>query len=165
MEIAKRKSIRLKNYDYSWNGAYFVTICTYNRECILAEIVGQGLCSCRFTNIGKIVEKEIKNLENRYKNILIPNFIIMPNHVHFIIEIDNNTRQEQSPCPTIGDVVCTLKSITTKEANLLDNTKGRKIWQYRYHDHIIRNEKEYQQIWQYIDTNTIKWQIDCYYTK
>ncbi len=162
MELPKRKSIRLKDYDYSQNGAYFVTICTHNRECIFGEIVvGQGLCSCRLTQNGNIIGEEIDALLIRYPGIVISNYVIMPNHIHIIIQIE---RQEQSPCPTVGDVICTFKSITTKKSNLFDNVKGRKIWQFRYHDHIIRNEKEYLKIWQYIDTNPQKWEEDCYHT-
>ena len=160
-DLPQRKSIRLKGYDYSSNGAYFVTICTYNRECLLGDIVvGQGLCSCRLSQIGNIIGEEIDALFIRYPNIIISNFIIMPNHIHMIIHIE---RQEQSPCPTVADVICTFKSITTKKSNLLDNITGRKIWQFRYHDHIIRNEKEYQKIQEYIDTNPQKWADDCYH--
>ncbi len=113
MELQKRKLIRLKDYDYSQNGAYFLTICTHNRECLFGEIVvGQGLCSCRLSQIGNIVKEEVNALLIRYPNIIISNYVIMPNHMHMIIEIE---RQEQSPCPTIGDIICTLKSITTKK--------------------------------------------------
>ncbi len=88
MELPKRKNIRLKDYDYSQNAAYFVTICTQNRECLLGEIVvGQGLCSCRLSPIGNIVEEEINALPIRYTGITISNFIVMPNHIHMIMEI------------------------------------------------------------------------------
>ncbi len=112
MELPKRKPIRLKDFDYAQSGAYFVTICSLNRECILGEIiVGQGLCSC----------------------------------------------------PTVGDVICSFKSITTKKSNLFDDVKGRGIWQFRYHDHIIRDEQECQKILEYIETNPQKWEEDRYY--
>ena len=80
-----------------------------------------------------------------------------------------DTRQEQSPCPTndapaMGDIIGALKSITTKQANKHDGRKGRKIWQFRYHDHIIRNQDEYIRIWQYIDENPTKWVNDRYYS-
>ena len=174
--LPKRKCIRLKNYDYSQNGTYFITICSHNRESIFAEIfVGQGLCSCRTTRIGDIVDEEIANLPARYPNIAIYKHVIMPNHIHMIIAINRTQqerRQEQSPCPTnttpnptvaIGDIVCALKSITTKRANQYDDIKGRKIWQTRYHDHIIRGEEEYLKIWQYVDENPAQWAEDRYY--
>ncbi len=163
MELPKRKSIRLKDYNYSQNGAYFITICAHNREYLFGEIVvGQGLCSCRLSQIGNIVREEINALLLRYPNIKISNYVIMPNHIHMIIHIK---RQEQSPCPTIGDVICTLKSITRKRSNLINNLLERKIWQSRYHDHIIRNERECKKICEYINTNPQKWAEDCYYTK
>ncbi len=160
MDLPKRKTIRLEGYDYSSNGAYFVTICTHKRECMLGKIVGQGLCSCRLSPVGNIIREEIDGLLTRYPSIIISNFIIMPNHIHMIIEIQ---RQEQSPCPTIGDIICTFKSITTKKSNLFDNVKGRKIWQSRYYDHIIRNENEYQKIWNYIHNNPLSWEQDSLY--
>ena len=123
-------------------------------------------------------------LPERYSNIKIDTYIIMPNHVHMIVSIpsdgqewqqENNQeqeqRQEQSPCPTniknptIGDIICTLKSLTTKQSNKEDNMPGRKIWQARFHDRIIRNDAEYQKIWQYIDANPTLWAEDCYYSK
>ena len=102
----------------------------------------------------------------------------MTNHIHMIISISgergfyrqyelsrklSSERQEQSPCPTIGNIICSLKSITTKKANKQHNTSGRKIWQFRFHDHIIRNEQEYQKISHYIDTNPQTWENDCFY--
>jgi len=167
--LPKRKGIRLKGYDYSQNGAYFITICSHNRETIFAEIsVGQGLCSCRTTPIGGIIEEEIIALPARYPYVAVDQYAIMPNHVHMTIMIDRmqqGWRQEQSPCPTgtIGDVVCALKSITTKRANQCDGMKGRKIWQARYHDRIIRDEAEYLKIWQYIDENPARWVEDVYF--
>lgn len=204
-EYSKRKRIRLKDFDYSNNGAYFITICSYNKEFIFAKIdntintsVGQGLCSCRnlanentenptvgqrlcscrnisntqnnpictLSPIGEIIKQEIYNLKNRYENVKIEKFIIMPNHIHMIILLDNFTdlRQEQSPCPIISQIICTLKSISTKRANAMNNASGRKIWQFRFYDHIIRNRQGYLKIWEYIDNNVIKWEQDCLYS-
>jgi len=163
-ELPVRKNIRLQGYDYSQNGAYFITICSYCRENLFGEIVvGQGLCSCRLSNVGNIIENEISQLPIRYTNIKIDNYVVMPNHIHLILSIVAE-RQEQSPCPTIGDIICALKSITTKRANNEDLVSGRKIWQFRFHDHIIRDELEYQKIWQYINENPAKWADDCYYS-
>ena len=164
-KFPKRKNMRLKNYDYSQNGAYFITICSHNRECIFSEVlVGQGLCSCRPTPIGSIIEEEIIALPTRYPHLTVDKFVIMPNHIHMIIVIDAG-RQEQSPCPTttIGDIVCALKSITTKRANQCDSEKGRKVWQFRYHDHVIRSKTDYLQIWTYIDENPVRWSEDVYH--
>ena len=167
-DLLTRKNIRLKGYDYGGNGAYFLTICTEDRERLLGEvIVGQGLCSCRLTDIGNLVECETKKLSERFLNVTIDKYVIMPNHVHIIIflEQSQNERQEQSPCPTIGDIMCAYKSITTKLCNRADNITGRRIWQFRYHDHIIRDEEDYLMKWNYIDTNPARWAEDKYYSQ
>lgn len=161
MDLPKRKTIRLEGYDYSSNGAYFVTICAYDRAQIFGNIyVEQGLCSCRLSHIGRIVQDEIQNIPNRYVGVKIDQYVIMPNHVHLVIVLE---RQEQSPCPTVGDVICVIKSISTKNANRDENKIGRKIWQYRFYDHIIRNEQEYQRICRYVNENPLKWQQDRFY--
>ena len=160
MEQQKRKSIRLKNWDYSNNGAYFVTICTQDRLHILCEICRGGAL---LLPIGDICKAQISEFEQRYP-IRIDKYVIMPNHIHMII-IVNKEREEQSPSPTLADIICAFKSITTKLSNQKDNIKGRKIWQRSYHDHIIRNEQEHKKICQYIDTNPLKWELDCYHVK
>ena len=169
MDLPQRKNIRLKDYDYSQNGAYFITICATNRINLFGLItVGQGLCSCRYSEIelsmiGQIIKNELLQLETRYNTIKIDKYVIMPNHIHAIFIVENTNRQEQSPCPTIMDIVCAYKSITTKLCNKNYGVNGSTIWQTRFHDHIIRNEAEYLKIREYIDTNLIKWQDDCYY--
>lgn len=162
-ELPVRKNIRLKGYHYSSAGCYFITICSHQRIDLFGEImVGQGLCSCRLSNIGEIIDREIRQLPLRYSHIEIVNYVVMPNHLHVLLAIEEG-RQEQSPCPTVGDIVCALKSITTKKANQQDDTQGRKIWQSRFHDHIIRNEAEYNKIYKYINENPMRWIEDTYY--
>ncbi len=158
MTFPKRKTVRLQHYDYSQNGAYFVTICTHNRQSSLSNIRRGGAL---LLPLGKICENEILKLMERYE-IKIDNYVIMPNHVHMIISI-NKVRVEQSPTPTIPDIVCAFKSITTKIANVNDGLKGRKIWQRSFHEHVIRGEKEYLKIWEYIDNNPLIWEDDMYY--
>ena len=99
MEIPKRKPTRLKGYDYSQNGAYFITICTHNRKCILGNIAGQGFASTEtiLSQYGKITKDQLLDLENRYKSIKIDKYAIMPNHIHVIIIIGNTAGS--SPCP------------------------------------------------------------------
>jgi len=164
MNLPNRKPTRLKNFDYSQNGYYFVTICTYNKKCIFGNVVGQGLAPAvmNLSAFGKIANKEIHNLKNRYENICIDKCVIMPNHIHAIIVIQNKTAGA-SPCPTLSDIVCTFKSMTTRNCHLI-NSKI-KIWQTSFHDHIIRNEVDYMKIWEYIDTNPLKWKEDCFYTE
>ncbi|MEG1805049.1 MAG: transposase [Clostridia bacterium] len=172
MEYPTRKEVRLQDFDYSQNGAYFVTICANNRCENLAYICrGEAL----LRPLGIIVEQEIQNLSKRY-DITIDKYVIMPNHIHILVNVQraeqspaptvigNNNNRETKGKPTIGDVVCGLKSITTKIANKQDNIINRKIWQRSFHDHVIRNEKDYQKIWEYIENNPKQWELDQYYT-
>ncbi len=174
MNLPKRKLIRLKNYDYSRNGAYFITICTHNRECLFGEIVvGEGfplpnfstVPNVRLNNNGQIINEYIGKISSKYTSIKIDKYVIMPNHIHLIILINNNNPQTGTgnPSPTIGNIIGWFKYQSTKNINELHGSVGLKLWQRSYHDHIIRNEKDYLKIWEYIDTNPQKWELDCYY--
>ena len=163
-QFKKRKPTRLKNFDYSNDGYYFITICTHNRKRIFSNIVGQGLAPAEnhLYQFGEIADNELQDLTKRYKNVKIDKYVIMPNHIHAIIALENQTAGA-SPCPTLSDVVCTFKSLTTRKCHLI-NPKQR-IWQTSFHDHIIRDEEDYLKIWNYIDTNPLKWEEDCFYTE
>ena len=156
-ELQKRKSNRLQNFDYSTNGAYFITICTYNKECILSNIVGEGLCALPKINlnpIGEEIEKSINYINDYYDNIKIVKHIIMPNHIHLLIEINNQTGGHGDP--PLQSIIGQLKSYTT-------NKYGKQLWQRSYYDHIIRNEEDYLNVWEYINNNAKKWTEDKYY--
>ncbi len=144
MNLPKRKPTRLKEYDYSTQGAYFITICTKDRKKLLSKIiVGQGLAPAenQLTLYGNIVKKQIGLLEKRYKEIKIDNYVIMPNHIHLLMSISKTTAGA-SPCPTISDVVCALKSLTTTECRK-NGLKEQHLFQSSFHDHIIRGERDY----------------------
>ena len=164
MNLPVRKRVRLKNYDYSSEGAYFITICTHNKQCIFSNIVGQGLApaAVELSTLGEIANTEILDLENRYKNIKINKYVIMPNHIHAIIIIDTKTAGA-SPCPTLSDIICAFKSLVTRKCHILNSKQN--IWQSSFHDHIIRDEADYLKIWNYIDTNPQKWNEDCFYVE
>lgn len=157
MDLPKRKPTRLKGYDYGTPGAYFITICTKDRKEILSKIiVGEGLCALPqniITPIGQDVEKTIQYINNNYIGIKIDKYVIMPNHIHLIIILDDS-----GGCgnPPLQNVIGQLKSYTT-------NKFGDILWQRSFHDHIIRGEKDYKKIWEYIDTNPLKWEKDCFY--
>ena len=161
-DLPKRKRARLKDYDYSQNGAYFITICSHNKQCIFSNIVGQGLAPAeiKLSALGKIANTEILDLENRYESIRIDKYVIMPNHIHAIIMIQNDTAGA-SPCPTLSDIVCAFKSMVTR--NYHSTGLCQKVWQTSFHDHVIRDEQDYLKIWNYIDTNPQKWNEDCFY--
>ena len=165
----KRKNIRLKNYDYSKEEYYYITICIKNRKEILSKIeiynakimpnnVGVGVLDdpkIKLTEIGKIIEEHLKNIDKIYeKNVILDEYIIMPDHVHMIIKIERQeSGSSRTPTPTnakIPIIVSTLKRLTNKE---IEN----KIWQRNYYEHIIRNENEYYEIIKYMQNNPIRW--------
>ena len=164
MDLPKRKRIRLPDYDYSSPGAYFVTICTHEKRCILSDIaVGEGLAPpvVTLSPIGECVEGQILSLPNRYPMLSIDHYIIMPNHVHLILSI-REAAGGASPSPTVFDVVRVLKSMTTRLSR--PNLGEHLLWQRSYHEHVIRGERDYQDIWEYIENNPAKWVEDRYYT-
>ena len=165
LELPKRKQIRLTDYDYGSPGTYFVTICTRDRRCFLSDIVvGEGLAppEIRLTRIGKLVEEQICTLPERYPSVTIDKFVIMPNHIHLIVSI-NECSGGASPSPTLFDVMRVLKSITTRIAR--PYLGGCLLWQRSYHEHVIRNETDYCEIWEYIENNPAKWVEDRYYAE
>lgn len=175
VKLVKRKHTRLKCYDYSNNGYYFVTICSNQMKNIFSKIypdnVGRGLAPAekrygdtivRLTKIGKIIEEQLLDIENRFDFVKIDEYVIMPNHIHFVIIFQGKTAGA-SPRPTLTDVICTFKSLTTIKCNKVDNMKGRKVFQTSFYEHVIRNENSYLNIWQYINENPRKWENDKYY--
>ena len=169
MYLPERKPTRLKDYDYSSPGAYFVTICTQDRKQILSKIsiVGTGVLDRprnELTYYGKIAEKQIIKMNSFYENISVDKFVVMPNHIHLLLRIKENPNgRSRMPVPTnahslVAKFVGTFKRFCNKEY-------GKNIWQERSHDHIIRGEKDYDKIWEYIDTNVIRWEKDCFFTE
>ena len=158
MDLPKCKATRLKGYDYSTPGMYFVTICTHNRQCILSEItVGEGFHALPqniLSPIGIEIEKSIKFINDNYIDVTIDKFVIMPNHIHLIVNLCNSGVHGNPP---LQNVIGQLKSYTT-------NKFGNTLWQRSYHDHIIRTKEDYDKIWNYIDTNVIQWNNDCFYS-
>ena len=116
-----------------------------------AHIVPQN----NLSKIGLICERYINNINIKYENVTVDKYVIMPNHIHLIIFL-HGTMRASSPTKNIETIIRSFKTMVTKEF-------GNSIWQRSYHDHIIRGEKDYQKIWEYIDTNPIKWELDCFY--
>ena len=183
--IHHRRSIRLKGYDYSQKGLYFVTICTQNRLELFGEINNGEMI---LNDAGKMIKKIWNNIPHDLPNIHLHEFIIMPNHFHAIIQIvgadsisvqmnsisvptdtknqaNKRADMESAPAISLSTVVQSFKRHTTivyikmVKQNILRPFKKR-IWQRNYWEHIIRNENEYQRISQYIINNPQKWQQD-----
>lgn len=161
-ELSQRKSIRLKDYDYSQNGCYFITICTQDRQCLFGEIVGATLRG-RPNNPDKMIEKFLLKLENKFPDVKIDHYVIMPNHIHFII----NKTGDHTGSP-LRDIVGWFKTMTTNEyiRNVKNNNYtpfNKRLWQRNYYEHIIRDEHDYIRIAEYIKNNLLNWETDKEY--
>jgi putative transposase len=164
-----RKSTRLKGYDYSQAGAYFVTICTQGRACLFGDAVNDGI---RLNALGEIVEREwLRTVEIRPR-VQVDAFVVMPNHMHGILIIRPAggvgatrrvapTRTPRGPAPgSIGAIVGQFKSRTTKHINRLRRTPGMAVWQRNYYEHVIRNDESLNRVRQYILDNPVRWTVD-----
>ena len=166
----QRKKLRLENYDYSSNGAYFITICSFQKKKIFSSIFSRGdPCGCprtELSELGKLAEETISEIEIE-NHISVDKYVIMPNHIHMIIMLSSPITDSREGCHYgIEDILRKYKSLVAnkwlsvcKERNIYMG----KIWQRSYYDHIIRSEKDYLDIWKYIDENPLKWELDKYY--
>lgn len=177
MKTLNRKSIRLKGYDYSKPGYYFLTICTEDKKCIFGKINNGEMILNEF---GKIVENEWKKTKEIRSDIEIDDYVIMPNHFHAIIIINDTVGAihelpvptEELPLPmttrqrrnmTLPKIIGRFKMLTAKQINEIRKTSGIKFWQRNYYEHIIRNDEELKNIREYIQNNPLKWELDKYY--
>lgn len=159
---ANRQRIRLQHYDYTNNGYYFITICCINRLPLLGHICDDKMI---LNECGKITHDTWRDSENKRKNIKLHNFIIMPNHMHAIIEIKEqleNIHQGKfiSQSNTIGSIIRGYKSSVSSQLKHIFNHS---VWQKNYYEHIIRNEQSYQMISEYIQNNPLLWEQDRFY--
>ncbi len=150
----KRKEIRLGNYDYSTCGVYFITICTKQKKPLFWDNVG-ATCGrpeneYQLSDCGIIVENEIALLSSVYESVRVDKYIVMPDHIHMLVSIVPDEFGRPQVAPTISRVVQQFKGAITKKV-------GFSLWQKGYYDHIIRGQQDYDEIWQYIDENPLRW--------
>lgn len=184
--IHHHRSIRLKGYDYSKQGMYFITICCHQRKCWFGKIENENMV---LNEYGMIAFNEWYDLPNRFPNIVLGEFVIMPNHMHRIIVIKpfdvissesvsganpdptkqtGTTEQPEPTNPTIGDMIGAYKSLTAVEClkifktNNINQMMG-KLWQRNYYEHIVRDEQSLNRISTYIINNPKNWQIDKFH--
>ena len=159
--LPKRKSVRLSGYDYSSDGLYFVTVCTEKRACILSQVVGCGVLDAPrivLTDLGQKIENQINKMNGLYNDISVKKYVVMPNHLHLIIEICGGT--SGTPCPTnssLSKFIGTFKRFVNSEA-------GKNIWQKSFYDHIIRDDEDLFNKGKYIENNPANWLEDELYT-
>ena len=165
------KSARLQSWDYRWSGAYFITICTQDNIQFFGEVIDGEMC---LSHVGVIADVFWYEIRNHAKNVQLGNFVVMPNHVHGILIInqdvktdltysnpDNKTMASISPKQgSVSSTIRSYKSAVTRHARRLGYEFS---WQPRFHDHIIRNENSFNQIVDYINTNPKRWKEDKFY--
>lgn len=174
-DIHRRRSIRLRGYDYSRAGMYFVTLCTHDRTPLFGEVINGEM---NLSEAGVIAADEILATAKMRHNVLFDEYIVMPNHMHGIIVVGarcTRPRCTRPDCdaghepgrvqraPTIGDVVRGYKSAVTKRINQLRNSPSSPVWQRNYYEHIIRDDSTYLKIAEYIQSNPRRWREDVYY--
>ena len=172
-QYPRRKRIRLPEFDYGANYRYFITICTQDRAKILSSIVvGEGLAppKINLSVYGELVREELFQLQDRFSSVSIDKYVIMPNHVHIILRLEDAGGASPSPTAeatshslTLHEVICAFKSLSVRRCKQA-GFRG-KVWQRSFYDHVIRNEDDYRSIWEYIDNNPARWTEDEYYTE
>ena len=163
-ELPKRKDTRLKGFDYSKTGAYFLTVCTQKRKNILWAIVVEGSPLPRLSPYGEIVDRWIQKIPEKYSEVSVDCYVIMPNHIHILLSIVNDRGREKTSS-TVDTIIGWLKYQTTKEINKFRGTAGDKIFQRSFYDHIIRNREDYYDICRYIYENPTRWYYDKLYSE
>jgi REP element-mobilizing transposase RayT len=174
-DIHHRRSIRLKGYDYALPGMYFITICTFDRKCILGEITGKEM---KMNGIGQLVMAEWIKTPSIRPNFLLGEFVVMPNHLHGLVMISGDQKKPEkqygrdgknvgrnegmprSPSGTIGALVRGFKAAATRQFNELRGTKGLPLWQRNYWEHVVRSEEDLNHIRSYIRFNPARWESD-----
>ena len=164
-----RRSIRLRNYDYSQAGAYFVTICVKDKRALLGEIVDRTIY---LNGFGEIVQICWDDLSRHYSHVELDAFVVMSNHVHGIIVLPDSSdvgvglRPAPTPIPTIGgrcglpEIIRAFKAFSSRRINELRGTSGTPVWQRNYYEHVIRNEADLHETREYIVNNPLKWDLD-----
>jgi len=159
MDLPKRKQNRLVEYDYSTPNAYFITVCTKNRKNLFWMDVGAIIDrpnNVPLTNLGMIARQSIEDIPNCYSAVSVDHFVIMPNHIHLLLQIHTDADGRSMIAPTVSTAVRLMKGTVSKQAGL-------SVWQKGFYDHVIGNDHDYREIWNYIDGNPSKWTEDKLY--
>ena len=164
-DLPDRKPTRLRSYNYSSSGAYFITICVKDKRQLLGKILGGGDFDAPqmiLSKYGQILDKHINLMNIKHDYIKIDKYVIMPNHFHLILNIKENTDGASETAAPYNSSISKFVSLLKRFCN---RDYGENIWQRSFHDHIIRDEKDFSRIWKYIDTNVSKWTKDCFYNE
>jgi len=161
----ERKALRLPSYDYSRAGVYFLTLCAKDKAPLFGKVcVGGGALDApkvELSAYGAVVERWIADCTDKYENLAILKYVIMPNHVHLIVELRDGP--SRAPAPTRANQ--TIPSFASALKRMTGRYCGVAIWQRGYYDHVIRNDADFLRVWNYIDTNPAKWAEDEYFVR
>jgi len=151
-QYPKRQSVRLPGFDYAQAGAYFVTVCSYNKKCIFGHITDTHM---HLNRLGALVVAAWKELPQMYTFISLDNWVLMPNHFHGIIWLNEKNPDQKS----LSKIISAFKSISTSRARKAFD-QGGSLWQRSFYEHIIRNQSDLLRIRQYIEDNAAQWAVD-----
>ena len=161
--LLQRKGVRLKEYNYNALGVYFLTICTENRKNVLCKIVGCDVLDApqkiEMFSYGIIAKTKIENLSTYYKNVSIESYVIMPNHLHILLRVYEKDGSSSMSTPTSRQHA-TVPKIVSAFKRACNKEYGQNIWQRSFYDHVIRNEKDYNEHLKYIQNNPKSWVLD-----
>jgi len=173
-DLHRRRSLRLRDFDYTQASAYFVTVCTHRRECLLGEITNGKML---LHDPGRIVQATWQALPQHYPNVCLDAFVVMPNHVHGIIILSpmENVTEDLAgaglkPAPTgsptitkrhgLPEIVRAFKTFSACRVNAARAAPGTPLWQRNYYEHVVRDEDNLHRIREYIDLNPLQWDLD-----
>lgn len=168
MELPKRKPNRLKGYDYSNNGAYFVTVCAKNRQEIFGSVIADAVGAdnirpksaeekIHLSKTGELVKTAIESINTYYPYANIDKYIIMPNHIHILIVINDTASDGRIISAPTGENKKRLEIIIGQMKRWASRQAGIPLWEKSFHDHIIRTDNDYNDAWNYIDSNPRLW--------
>ena len=143
-----RKHPRLKDFDYKSYNYYFITLCTYDKACLFGSPL-------MLSDMGEIAKNCLMKIPEHFPGVTVDKYVVMPNHIHGIVVLPGNTVE-------LSTVVGQYKAAVTKMIHKF--CPSIRVWQTSFHDHIIRNQTDYERIWSYIETNPARWIDDCFYT-
>lgn len=171
IRLPERKRTRLKDFCYNNEGSYFITICAKDRKCIFGKITKKYIensnpialeqkivvdADVELSAIGETVLEVIDSSRNAYENIIVENYVIMPNHLHLLLYVKHNDIESTFSNSLISNYVAALKQ-------KVNRTYGYNVFQRSFFDHIVRGEKDFDNIYDYIDNNPVLWEKDCFY--
>ncbi len=152
MELPNRKQNRLAQYDYKMPNAYFITVCTAGRKKLFWKHVGATIGrpqDVMLSEYGVVVKNAIMEIPKRYPAVSVDHYVIMPEHIHLLLQIQTDSGGRPMVAPTVSTVVQQMKGAVSKKL-------GFALWQKGFYDHVVRGEQDYLEIWNYIEGNPIK---------